>query len=271
MSLPGTLLVTFVALSALMAAAWGWQRRTHNIGWVDVFWTFGTAAAGLALSFAWSAPDGSTARRLLVCALAAGWSLRLGLHVARRVAGAPEDGRYRELRQNWGAALQPRLFGFLQLQALVGLVLGAAIALAANRPGPLGAQDAAGAAVALLAIAGESRADRQMKAFAADPANRGRVMDRGLWALSRHPNYLFEWLAWIAYPVFALDPAGGYSRGAWALAAPVVMYFGLRFGAGVPPLEAHMLRTRGEAFRAYQRRTPVFLPFSLAAKERNPT
>ncbi len=108
-------------------------------------------------------------------------------------------------------------------------------------------------------------ADRQLSAFAAEPANRGRVCDRGLWAWSRHPNYLFEWLGWFAYPAIAIAP--GHPEGAWALAAPAVMYLVLRHGTGVPPLEAHMLRSRGEAFRAYQARVPAFLPRPPRTKE----
>src|SRR5579871_1067313 len=125
-----------------MAGAWAWQRKARNIGWVDVCWTLGTAAGAVALALAWAGPSGSPARRLLVCALVATWGARLGGYVAIRVARSPEDGRYLELRQAWGGALQPRLFGFLQLQALVGAALAASVALAANRPGPgLGVQD----------------------------------------------------------------------------------------------------------------------------------
>lgn len=121
--------------------------------------------------------------------------------------------------------------------------------------------------IAFAAVSGETVADRQMKAFASDPANRGKVCDQGLWAWSRHPNYLFEWLGWFAYPVLAIDLAGAYPQGWWALLAPILMFGVLRFGTGVPPLEAHMLRTRGDAFRAYQARTAVFLPRPPRPKE----
>lgn len=255
-----SLVLTFVALSAVMALAWVWQRRTRNIGWVDVFWTFGTAAAGSALTIAWVQPNGSAGRRLMVMALVVTWALRLGLFVGARVARSPEDGRYRQIRQEWGPHLQGRLFSFLQLQALVSLILAAAIALAANRPGPLSLQDLAGLLIAGVAIGGEALADRQMRSFASRPENRGKVCDRGLWSWSRHPNYVFEWLGWVAYPVIAIDLAGGYPQAWIALAAPAIMFLVLRFGTGVPPLEAHMLRSRGAAYRAYQARVPAFLP-----------
>lgn len=249
-----------VGLCLVMAAAWAWQRRTGNIGWVDVFWTFGTAAAGIILAVAWTGGAGSAARRLLVCAIAAIWAIRLGLYVAWRVARSPEDGRYQALRRDWAAHLQPRLFGFLQIQALVSVALAAAMGLAANRPGPaLRLQDLIGVLIAAVAIGGEAIADRQLKRFADDPTNRGKVCDLGLWAWSRHPNYFFEWLGWFAYPAVAIDLGGAYPQGWWALTAPLLMFGVLRFGTGAPPLEAHMLRTRGDAFRAYQARVPAFI------------
>ena len=105
---------------------------------------------------------------------------------------------------------------------------------------------------------GEAVADGQMKAFRASAGHKGQVMDRGLWSWSRHPNYFFQWLGWLAYPVIALDPARPLT---WlSLAAPVVMYGVLRYVSGVPPLEAAMLKSRGERFRDYQARVSVFFP-----------
>ena len=119
---------------------------------------------------------------------------------------------------------------------------------------------AIGALILVAAVAGEGIADRQLDAFKADPANHGRVCDVGLWSWSRHPNYFFEWLGWLAWPVMAIDLQGRYPLGWLALGAPLVMWLLLNFFSGVPPLEAHMLRSRGEAFRAYQRRTSAFFP-----------
>ena len=116
-----SLILALLGLSLVMSAAWAWQKARRNIGWVDVFWTFGTAAAGGVLAFAWG--GSSPGRRLMVATIAAVWALRLGLHVALRVAASPEDGRYQALRRDWGDRLQPRLFGFLQIQAVVSTVL----------------------------------------------------------------------------------------------------------------------------------------------------
>jgi steroid 5-alpha reductase family enzyme len=97
-----------------------------------------------------------------------------------------------------------------------------------------------------------------MKAFRADAKNKGKVCDTGMWAWSRHPNYLFEALGWLAYPVIALDVRDPFSL--VSLVAPVVMFIVLRFGTGVPPLEAAMLKSRGDAYRLYQTRVSAFWP-----------
>ncbi len=119
-------------------------------------------------------------------------------------------------------------------------------------------QDYLGALILLAGIAGEALADAQLKKFRNDPANKGRVCDVGLWRWSRHPNYFFEWLGWLAYPVIAISPH--YAWGWVALLAPAFMYWILVHVTGIPPLEAQMLRSRGERYRDYQARTSAFFP-----------
>ena len=121
-------------------------------------------------------------------------------------------------------------------------------------------QDVLGGLVILIAILGEASADGQLKKFRANPANRARVCDQGLWRLSRHPNYFFEWLGWLAYPLIAIDFYGAYSSGWLAMAGPLCMYWLLVYVSGIPPLEEHMLAKHGTAFREYQMRTNAFFP-----------
>ena len=99
-----------------------------------------------------------------------------------------------------------------------------------------------------------------MAAFKSDPAHRGKICDTGLWAWSRHPNYFFEWLGWCAWPLFAIDLGGGWPWGWLALSGPAYMYWLLTRVSGVPLLEAHMRRSRPEAFAAYAERTSAFFP-----------
>ena len=241
-------------LFACMAAAWATQRAAGNAGWVDVFWTFGVGVAGAAAAL-YPADDSVAARRWLVAFLALAWAMRLGLHVARRVARSDEDRRYVDLRAQWGGRFQPMMFGFLQLQALVSLPLVAAIFLAAHSPRPLGLLDLAGVALLAAAVIGEGLADAQLDRFKAD-GDHGPINDRGLWRWSRHPNYFFEWLGWWAYPVIAI----GHPLGWAALVAPAVMYAVLVHMTGVPALEKHMAQSRGDAWRRYARRTSAFPP-----------
>jgi steroid 5-alpha reductase family enzyme len=183
--------------------------------------------------------------------------MRLGGHIVARTRKTPDDPRYRALIEAWGEAAQIRLFGFLQIQAAAGAALALAVALAAHPPSAaFRIQDALGALVFVAALAGEASADAQLARFRTDPANRGKICDVGLWARSRRPNYFFEWLVWVAFAILAT----GTVTGLLAWAAPALMYAALRHGSGVPPLEEHMARTRGEAFLAYARRTPVFFP-----------
>lgn len=245
------------AMSLAMTMAWLVQQTQKTSRWVDASWS---AAVGVVALFAALLPlDGNPGRELLVAGLAAMWSCRLTLHLVARNKALPDDPRYRKLAEEWGKDASLRMFWFLQSQAMVGIILVLAIGLAAHHPAPgWRLQDGIGAALLVLAIAGEALADRQLAAFRRDFAGQERVCDRGLWRWSRHPNYFFEWLGWTAFAVFAADFTASYPWGWLGLAAPAVMYWALVHVSGLPPLEAHMLRTRGEAYRRYQAQVSPF-------------
>jgi steroid 5-alpha reductase family enzyme len=251
-----------VLLSAVMAAAWRAQQRTGNSGWIDVSWTFGTGgiacfAALIPINVPWL-----HWRQATVALLVAWWCLRLGLHIIARTRSSVDDPRYRQLLTQWGHDARRRMFLFLQKQAAVGAVLALSIALAAQNPDPMPRlQDMLGVTILVSGIIGETIADGQLRRFRAGPANRGAVCDVGLWRWSRHPNYFFEWLSWFGYPLIAIDFAGYNPYGWIALSGPTFMYWVLVHVSGIPPLEEHMLRSRGEAFRAYQARTRPFVPW----------
>ncbi|MGH6859873.1 MAG: DUF1295 domain-containing protein [Phyllobacterium sp.] len=254
------LALSAIALALIMTAAWQTQRMTGNDGWADVFWSFGTGFAGI-LALLLSSEMMSPARKYLVALLLGAWSVRLGLHILLRTLKSQDDPRYAKLRQKWRASADSRMFFFLQSQAFAGIVLVICVYIAAARPDvELDLLDCVGTAVMVVALAGETIADYQLKRFSGDAANRGRICDTGLWGWSRHPNYFFEWLGWISYGLIAADFDGDYFYGWLALAAPLLMYFLLRHVSGVPPLEEHMRATRGRAFRDYQDRTNIFFP-----------
>ena len=251
------------ALSAIMAVAWQVQRTTGHTGWIDVCWTFGTGTVAALGSLApLQADHPPSARQIMVAILIAFWSLRLGGHILLRTREVGDDPRYRDLIRQWGANANLRMFLQLQAQAAVGLILAVSVALAAQNTRPnLGFQDFLGLVLLVSALAGEAVSDWQLRRFKSDPANRGRICEAGLWSLSRHPNYFFEWLGWFAYPLIAIDLSGANPLGWITLLAPVCMYWVLVHVSGIPPLEAHMLRTRGGQFQALQARTRAFFPF----------
>ncbi|MGE0063890.1 MAG: DUF1295 domain-containing protein [Xanthobacteraceae bacterium] len=250
------------ALSLVMLGAWLIWRATRNAGWIDTTWTFGLGAIGCAGALAAvSAGTGFTTRAVIVAGLIAIWAMRLGSGIARRTAGIADDPRYARLVEGFGATATRGMFWIAQKQAWVSIPLAMTMLLAVWNPAPhLRAQDVLGIAVLAIGIAGEALADAQLRRFKADPANKGGICDAGLWRWSRHPNYFFEWFGWLAYPLIAIDLGGHYPWGWFALIGPLCMYWVLVHVTGVPPLEEHMLRTRGPAFRAYQARTSAFFP-----------
>lgn len=268
MNLALALVVLALVLSVAMAVAWFAAERSGNHGWGDTIWSFATGAAGVAAALMPLGSIGWMPRQVFIAALAALWALRLGTHILSRTMAGRDDPRYADLRRNWGADASRRLFIFLQIQALAAFALVLAIMAAAYNPVPVWRiGDGAGLALFLVAWTGETLADRQLAHFRAAPANRGKICDRGLWGVSRHPNYFFEWLGWLAYPIVAMDFTGTYPWGFMALIAPLLIYVLLVHASGIPPTEAHMLRKYGEAFRAYQRKVNAFWP-RLSAEKR---
>jgi len=262
MSEPALIAVVTIGLCLAMAGGWVLQRRLGNGGWADVVWTFATGAAGVAYAIAPTADYTSGPRAWLVAVLVAGWSVRLGWHLARRTTGAAhEDARYAQFRREWGPTFQRRMVVFLQIQALASALLTLAMLAAARNPARFPAwSDVAGMALLAAAVVGEGVADAQLAHYKADPAHRAGVCDEGLWAWSRHPNYFFEWLGWLAYAVIAIGPMGDRPLAWLALIGPALMFVLLRFVSGVPPTEAAMAASRGASFADYQARVSAFFP-----------
>lgn len=247
-------------LVLVMAGAWALVLGTGRSGWADTLWSFGVggvAAAGLLVPLG---PGEPTPRALLVAALVGLWAVRLGVHIGRRTRAGGDDPRYAELRRQWGADYRRRLLVFLEIQAAAAFVLAAAALAAGRSSSSLGVFDLLAVLVAVGAMLGEAVSDAQLAAFRARPDNRGRICEAGLWSLSRHPNYFFEWLFWFGMALFGVNLAGGPAWGWLAFAAPIQMYWLLVHVSGIPPLEAHMRRSRGAAFSRYQQRVRAFWP-----------
>ncbi|MGW2960810.1 DUF1295 domain-containing protein [Streptomyces sp. NPDC001220] len=223
---------------------------------VDIAWGVAFAAVAV-VTFGLSASQGDPGRRLLVTGLTAVWGLRLAAHIARRGHGHGEDPRY--------AAMLARARGNRNLYALrtIYLLQGALVWLvslpvqaAQYAPRPLSAPAWAGTAIWAVGLFFEAVGDAQLARFKAQPGNRGRVMDQGLWALTRHPNYFGDFCVW--WGLFLLACDGGWQAAAVSVASPLVMSVLLINGSGKRLLERHMAGRPG--WDAYVARTSAFFP-----------
>lgn len=249
-----------IALSVIMAGAWWVAHRPGKSGWGDAIWSLGIGMGGVwvALAPIYGRPD---RRQWVVAVLVAVWSVRLASHIAARSARAHDDPRYAELRRQWGKAYPARLFLFFQVQAAAAALLCLSILVAARNTDSFPVwTDRYGTALLIFSILGEALADHQLKNFRKNAYNHDRVCTAGLWGWSRHPNYFFEWLGWCAYAVIAIGPHGMFGWGWVALSGPAFMYWLLVHVSGIPLLEAHMLRSRGQAYREVQMRINAFWP-----------
>ena len=251
------LLFAALAAGAVMAALWLTQHfGVANAAVVDVGWGLNLAiAAGIYASYGIGAP----ARRWIVAAMVLAWGLRLSWHLfSDRIWRKPEEGRYVQLRREWQTNVPLKFFLFYEFQAALGVLLSVAFLIPAMNPAPqISGLEWFAAALWLVAFAGEWLADAQLAAFKRGPDNRGRVCRTGLWKYSRHPNYFFEWLVWVAFALLASASPWGWTA---ALGPALMLYFLFKV-TGIPATEAQALRSRGDEYRAYQRDTSAFVPW----------
>ena len=242
---------------ALMAFIWWLALRINNLGIVDIAWSY--AFAPVAAFFA-ATTHGNPTRCWLIAGMAALWSLRLGTHLYFRVMGhhPHEDVRYAKMREKWGANLKSQVFIFFQLQAVLIVLLSIPFLIVClnDRPG-ISWLEWLGVAIWFVALAGEGVADWQLKQFRSRPENKGRICRFGLWNYSRHPNYFFEWLVWVGFFLFAL----GSPLGCATIYCPALMLFFLLRVTGIPLTEELSVKSKGDAYREYQRTTSAFVPW----------
>lgn len=256
MSILEQLIVGWMVISIMMTILWYVQRALDDAGVVDVGWAAGLGILALLYSFYGS---GTAERRLLIAILGAGWSFRLALYLLKnRVIGKEEDGRYQVLRANWGENAQRNFFVFFQVQGILDVILSVPfLVLLQNTAPEFSIWEALGIGVWVTAICGESIADWQLARFRANPENRGKTCREGLWRVSRHPNYFFEWLHWLSYVAMAV----GVNYGWITLVSPALILFFILKVTGIPPTEARALQSRGEDYRRYQETTSAFFPW----------
>ena len=244
------------SVAALMLVLWLIHLRTGNAAIVDAGWAGGLAMLGILYAVF---GGGYWLRSALIVAMAGIWGFRLAIYLlVTRIIGHPEEGRYQELRRQWKTNIPFKFLLFFEFQALLCVVLAIPFLAAARNPAPaISALEWAAVALWTLAMAGEANADAQLNRFKSNASNKGRTCQIGLWRYSRHPNYFFEWLIWVAFALFAIASPGGF----WGLLSPaLILYFLLRV-TGIPATEAQAVRSRGEEYIRYQQTTSAFVPW----------
>ena len=227
----------------------------NNAGIVDIFWGPGFIIAGV--FYLMTLTGDPTPRGLLVIGLTTLWAIRLALHIGTRSLGAPEDFRYRKWREEAGTSFWwISLFKVFLLQAVLLWIVSSPLLLA-QLEGPASAltvKDLAGIALFAIGLAFEAGADWQLVRFKRDSSNRGRILQTGLWARSRHPNYFGEAVLWWGLGLLAL-PTGGWL----AIVGPIMITFLLMKVSGVTMLDAALVDRR-PGYADYIRSTPAFFP-----------
>ena len=247
-------LYAVIAVAIAMLGLWLLSIRLRDASIVDPAW--GPAFVLVALVGAVTG-SGDAGRRWLLLGLTAAWGLRLGWHLLRRKLADPdEDRRYAVMRQRQGDRFVLWSLGAIfGLQGLLVLIVSLPLQLGATRPSALGAAVIPGLLVFAVGLGFEAVGDRQLTAFKAEPANRGQVMDRGLWRYTRHPNYFGDFCVWWGLWLVVL-PAGGTW---WTFVGPAVMTVLLTRVSGKALLERDMAQRR-PGYTDYVRRTSGFFP-----------
>ena len=245
-----------LALIALLASGtWIASLMRHDVSLVDRMWSL--MIAGPALVYA-AQTSWTSLRATAVQVLVLAWGLRLAAYITWRNWGHGEDRRYQAIR----ARNQPNfafksLYLVFALQMLLAWIVSAPTLAALAGDHGFGALDAAGIVVALVGFLFEAIGDAQMAAFKGDAANRGQVMDRGLWRYTRHPNYFGEACFW--WGVWLIALAAGGAAALWTLLSPLLMTVLLLKVSGVAMLEKDIAERR-PAYRDYIARTNAFIP-----------
>ena len=241
-------------VTALMLVTWLESVRRGDASIVDVVW--GPAFALVALVGA-LAGDGDPARRWLLLGLTAAWGVRLAIHLANRKRKEPaEDRRYARLRQREGSSFARwSLVWIFGLQGLLVLIVSLPLQAGAEAEAGLDATIVPGVVLYLVGMAFEAVGDLQLTRFRAEPETEGRVMDRGLWRYTRHPNYFGDACVWFGLWLIVL-PAGGTW---WTVIGPVVMVVLLVRVSGAGLLERD-IGERRPGYAEYVRRTSAFVP-----------
>lgn len=247
----------FVLVSLAMTLIWYGGLKIKKAGIVDVFWSL--LVLLLALYFTLMNQARGEKMGLLIV-LTTIWAMRLAAHIFyRNKKLGRDDTRYQALKEKWGKAAPQKMWKFY-IQQGAGALLFAwpALFVSLSHSVQLGIFEWVGSAVVGVAIFGETCADFQLEQFKSNLQNKGKVCRVGLWNVSRHPNYFFEWLVWVGMAIYA----SGTSWGWISMICPAGMYYLLNHVTGIPITERESVKSRGPAYETYQQEVNAFFPGS---------
>ena len=245
--------LTAATIAVLMVSTWIVSVLLRNAGIVDIVWGFGFSVISIVLAVTL---DGNDGRQTLVAVMTCTWGLRLAVHLGKRNIGKPEDWRYAAMRSRRRNFALSSLVTVFVVQGLIMFVVSLPVqwANADSSPG-VGPIASMGVMLWIVGVLFEAVGDRQLARFKADPANAGLVMDRGLWSLTRHPNYFGDSVVWWGIWLVAAETGSGV----FSVVGPIVMTWFLLRVSGVPMLERSMMKRR-PGYADYVARTSAFFP-----------
>lgn len=239
----------------MQAVLWLYQLKSKNASTADVGWSF-----GMVIIVGWYMVhlNGYWLREVIVFSLMLLWAIRLSYYLLdRTLKENKEDSRYTRFREKWGEKANTNFFLVYQLQPILNIVLSVPfLIIFSNTSTQISVIEYLAVGLWCVGLIGESLSDHQLNAFKKDPRNKGQLCDHGLWGYSRHPNFFFEWMMWVAYFVYALASPHGWV----AIIAPACMLFLLLKVTGIPIIEKESLKRRGDVYRQYQKKTSMFIP-----------
>ena len=250
-------LTTYLAgvgtIVVMVSACWVLSVRMKDASIVDLLWSLLFMGAVWTFALVTDAPGGP--RRVVILTLVSVWAVRLSAHLTVRNWGEPEDPRYQRMRRRQDPGFWWKsYFTVYLLQGAVASVVSLPLVYAVDGDGGLDVFIWFGIALWIVGFVFEAGGDWQLARFKADPDNAGKVMDRGLWRYTRHPNYFGDATQWFAFWLISLG-AGGW----WTVIGPIVMTVFLLKVSGVVMLEKGMARTRPK-YADYVARTRTFIP-----------
>ncbi len=250
-----TLCMNLVLVTLLMIVSYFFYLVERKGAIFDIAWAGGfmitTIVSFLEL-------DGYFWRKTLLFFLVILWSCRLGSVFFRRYLEKEEEGRFAAVRDYFHAPQEWKFFLLFLLQGVAIVVLSWPFQLIASNPSlTFSALEYWAILIWIIGYIGEIIADTQLREFKMEPANKNKVCTTGLWRFSRHPNYFFEWIIWIAFFLLAFDAPAGFT----AIISPILMFWLLRKVSGIQAAEEIAVRTIGQEYVNYQKSTNAFFPW----------